>query len=38
MLREKTEDGAMFTVNECLNIEKILFELGTAADKYKIYF
>lgn len=38
MLREKTEDGAIFTVNDCLNIEHILFELRTAADKYKIYF
>lgn len=38
MLREKTEDGATFKVNDCLNIEQILFKLGTAADKYKIYF
>ena len=38
MLREKTEEGATFKVNDCLNIEQILFKLRTAADKYKIYF
>ena len=38
MLRERTEDGVTFKVNDCLNIEQILFDLRKAANKYKIYF